>query len=402
MTLWTRRAAQILRPRRTTAPLVLESAAAPAAAAAARISLRSGTVAIGDRTRACSTQAAASSMLPAEQWKVVYRAFLLHVHPDFFHHQPEKRAINERNLKTFQQHLYHLEHRSSRAAAEATYQDRGSGALASSSARLVFFLKPEVAHDDPQRSNQEENTNGNSNSNSNSSESHIDNRQVARKLILPLESHRTMAILLHEAGISPTHPPPSQPQHAQPTAQGSSPSRVPSDGTSEWEDWTEDLFGRAASSRAREEAESRHRRTRRYAASDNVEGAYGEGRQKTTEWGAAAEEHEGYDASRLGYILATDAGRTLVRERRSSARSVQELVRQLRDQYGFGEFTFRQALFSSRVVQSRRVVLEHRRVVYIRRCMYRYMIYSYSSTCSNSSAIQTRTSSSIILSCLCQ
>lgn len=343
MTQWTRGAAQLLRPRGTVPSVLLESAAA------AVISLRRGGTIFGDRsTRASSTHAA--SMLPAEQWKVVYRAFLLHVHPDFFHHQPEERAINERNLKTFQQHLQQLEHTGGKtaAAAAAAYQQRGSGALGSGSARLVFFLKPEMAHEDTLSSAIQDDDADNGRSNSISSRNSSENRSTessgrARKLILPLESHRTMATLLHEAGITPTHipPPPSRAQH--PTATGSD----PRDDESEWEDWTEDLFGRAAASRTRDEAESRDRRSRRYAASDNVEGAYGEGRQKTTEWGAASEEYEykGQDASRLGYVLATEAGKMMVRERRSSARNVQELVDQLRGQYGFGEFTFRQVCY---------------------------------------------------------
>ena len=356
-----RGAAQLLR-RRGTAPLMLLKSAA----AVDRGSLRRGSTIVGDRsTRASSTQAV--SMLPAEQWKVVYRAFLLHVHPDFFHHQPEQRAINERNLKTFQQHLQQLEHtrgQTAAAAAAAAYQQqRGRGALASGSARLVFFLKPGMAHKDPPstihdddadngHSNNSSSSSSSSSSNGNSrkiSNSNIGNQSnkssgLARKLILPLESHRTMATLLHEAGITSTHIPPPPGRAQPPTATGSHSSNQKDDG-SEWEDWTEDLFGRASASRARDEAESRDRRSRRYAASDNVEGAFGEGRQKTTEWGAASEEFEyrGHDASRLGYVLATDAGKTMVRERRSSALNVRELVGQLQGQYGFGDFTFRQA-----------------------------------------------------------
>ena len=289
-------------------------------------------------------------MLPAEQWKVVYRAFLLHVHPDFFHRHPEERAINERNLKAFQQHLQQLEHTGGTTAAPAAaayQQQRGSGALASGSARLVFFLKPEMAHEDTPTTIHGADSNDHSNGSKNHS-AESSGRHVARKLILPLESHRTMATLLHEAGISPTNIPPPPPRAQNPTATGSNPPKQEGE-EPEWEDWTEELFGRAAASRARDEAESRDRRARRYAASDNVEGAYGEGRQKTTEWGAASEEYvyKGHDASRLGYVLATDAGRAMVRERRSSARNVRELVGQLRGQYGFGEFTFRQASLSS-------------------------------------------------------
>lgn len=360
--------------------MLLESAAA-----AAVISLRRGGTIFGDRSaRASSTHAA--SMLPAEQWKVVYRAFLLHVHPDFFHHQPEERAINERNLKTFQQHLQQLEHtggKTAAAAAAAYQQQRGSGALASGSARLVFFLKPEIANEDTPSATQDDDTdNGRSNSSSSSTTTDSEKRSSessgrARKLILPLESHRTMATLLHEAGITPTHIPPHPSRAQHPTATGSDPRDVESD----WEDWTEDLFGRASTSRARDEAESRDRRSRRYAASDNVEGAYGEGRQKTTEWGAASEEYEykGHDASRLGYVLATEAGKMMVRERRSSTRNVQELVDQLRGQYGFGEFTFRQVCYDTSyrrddAVESssrtRRVVVDSPQAVVISNAVY--------------------------------
>lgn len=277
--------------------------------------------------------AGASSTHPTrmspEEWKRVYRAFLFHVHPDFFHDQPKERANNEKNLKMFQQHLQHLE--------EHDGQNRNINQTGVNEVkRLVFFLKPPTepkvhspgTEDDP---------NDSAHGNSDEKEKVDDHHDQPQKVLLPLQDHINMAHLLHEAGIRATRTTTStSPLPSSPTTDHSSSGDIP-----EWEDWADDLFSGTAANRAWDEAEKRRKRSARQFGEQN--GGTGEGRQnRTTEGGAASEEYHHYGAERLGHVLATDAGRALVRERRASARTVEKLVGQLRKQYGFGKFNFRQ------------------------------------------------------------
>lgn len=293
--------------------------------------------------RASSTRRSDRTSQQDEQWKSVYRAFLLHVHPDFFQDSPSERAVNEKSLKTFSQHLERLQ------------QQHGGGSinLKADTSPLVFFLKQ--ASDRGGGHEEEEDVDNNTSLNGD-----IDSRDEGnpspRKFILPLESHHQMATLLHEAGIitstsvPPLPPPSSRQQQAEQAStthhqsNANDPDNKNNNNSWGWHNWGEDLFGGTAANRAWDEAAGGGRNNRRRpggrSAFSSDDDTSREGRQRTTEWGAAFEGSSG-DASRLGKVLATDAGRALVRERRASSRKVRRLVGELREQYGFGEFTFR-------------------------------------------------------------
>lgn len=252
--------------------------------------------------RALSVQSTAESRL----WKQVYRAFLLAVHPDFFHEHPKERAMNERNLKLFQEHLQHLDMRG------------GIGEL-DNGKRLVFFIKPGATLRGDEREVSSDSTFNDTHEPS--------DPPIPRKVILPLQSHRSMAELLREVGVSQT---------SFPVQQESLPDEIGTIGTSasagnrrsgstrswDWEGWVEDLFGETSANRAWDREAARKRKSA----------------------SSSGERSEGFGFSRLGHVLDTDAGRKLVRERRTSARNVRKLVDQLRQQHGFGEFTFRFAM----------------------------------------------------------
>lgn len=249
----------------------------------------------------------------------MYRAFLLHVHPDFFHESPKKRAVNEKSLKSFSQHLDQLELGGENNRMHSSGNKVGNGSASS----LVFFLK------------QAEEEGAGSKS---------DGSPSCGKVMLPLGSHHQMATHLYDSGMSGITPPPAHAEQASTRRHHSRPADSNNDDPSGWRGWEDELFGGTAANRAWDEAEAgrngRHTHGRSAFSSDDDNTR--EGRQRTTEWGAAFERRSGH-ASRLGQVLSTDEGRALVRERRSSSRKVRRLVGELREQYGFGEFTFRYA-----------------------------------------------------------
>eukprot|EP00903_Cladosiphon_okamuranus_P015929 g14714.t1 len=270
------------------------------------------------------TSASSMSDEQNEQWKHVYREFILQVHPDFFQDSPKERAVNEKSLKTFSQHLERLK----LGHAPST---------GGSSSRLVFFVKQA----------------GESAEHEEADDSHERSRGIdidsscpsPRKFLLPLEAHHEMAAHLLKAGITsvpPPEPPRRQADHDH--------NRSAETSSSGWHSWGDDLFGGTAANRAWDEAAaaaaaaSSGGRARGRSAFSSVQDNTREGRQRTTQWGAAFERASGggdESTSRLGRVLASDLGRALVRERRASSRKVRQLVGELREEYGFGEFTFR-------------------------------------------------------------
>ncbi|CAM9710449.1 unnamed protein product [Scytosiphon promiscuus] len=112
---------------------------------------------------------------------------------------------------------------------------------------------------------------------------------------------------------------------------------------SEWHIWGDQLFGGSTANRAWDKAASARRRRQLHGRSafSGDDDRSSEGRQRSTEWGAAFEKAGGDAFSRLGHVLATDGGRALVRERRASSRNVRQLVNELREEFGFGDFSFR-------------------------------------------------------------
>lgn len=281
-----------------------------------------------------------NASISPEHWKSVYRAFLLHVHPDFFHDQPKERAVNEKSLKVLSMHL------------DALGDDYAYSPRKNNSACLVFFFKATTtttAVVDPTT----QYDHGNDGHNHASVEPE-DERPLPRKVMLPIiASDRNstkveVRHLLNVAGVSPTPVPlasPSpKPSHQQ--APRSSPADSREEDGPDWNDWVEDLFGDTPANRAWDEAAAEaDRRSRGRPGGD--EDTTSEGRQSRTTWGgAASEQYEhsgggGGGAGLLGRVLATDAGRALVRERRVSARNVRRLVEELREKHGFGKFTFR-------------------------------------------------------------
>lgn len=281
--------------------------------------------------RASSTRMGTSSMSDErhEQWKHVYREFILQVHPDFFQDSPEERAVNEKSLKTFSQHLERLQ------------LGHGHTKPAGSCSPLVFFVKQ--AGGNAQREDADDSINTRHRSDVD------DGEPSPKKFLLPLEAHHEMASHLSKAGITsalPPEPPGGQADQAfahNHTRRGGDANN--NNNNSEWHDWGDDLFGGTAANRAWDEAAAAAAgRERGRSAFSSVEDNTREGRQRTTQWGAAFERASGDgegSISRLGKVLASDTGRALVRERRASSRKVRQLVDELREQYGFGEFTFR-------------------------------------------------------------
>lgn len=275
-----------------------------------------------------------------ELWKHVYRDFILKVHPDFFQDFPKERAVNEKSLKAFSQHLEKLE---------------AGGGISSKSGSppLVFFVKaagggggsPAVESDAAGHDA--------------SQDGGVDASSASpRKFLLPLEAHHQLHTHLQQNGITTVMPPPPPSSPRRPVDQASARSRNGSaghpademhDDNPGWHTWGDHLFGETAANRAWEEATGGRggggRRTGygRSAFSGHQDTTR-EGRQRTTEWGAAFERTGGGDgdaSEMLGWVLATDAGRALVRERRASSRNVRRLVDELRREYDFGEITFR-------------------------------------------------------------
>ncbi len=267
-----------------------------------------------------------------EIWKHVYRDFILKVHPDFFQDFPKERAVNEKSLKAFSQHLERLE------AGGGTSRSRGSP--------LVFFVK--AAGGAGGSSAVEVDAGGHSASQGGAS---------PRKFLLPLEAHHQLHTHLQQNGITTVTPPssPRRPVDQASARYRSSSADHPADemhvDNPGWHIWGEHLFGgESAANRAWEEAAggggAGGRRTGYgRSAFSGQQDSTREGRQRTTEWGAAFERTSGGsggDASEtLGRVLATDAGRALVRERRASSRNVRRLVDELRREFDFGEITFR-------------------------------------------------------------
>lgn len=271
----------------------------------------------------------------------MYRDFLLHVHPDFFQDSAlaTERAVNEKNLKAFSQHLEQL---------QLLGHDGSGGDVRRSSFRnkttsqLVFFLKQNgCAEHEPE-------TDGSSD----------DSRPSPRKVILPLESHHQMATQIFELGITSTSIPPpthhdsstnhpddhnSSRSYTTTTTSYTTSNSNSSNTNPDWHIWGDQFFGGSAANRAWDEAASARRRRQPHGRSafSGDDDRSKEGRQKTTEWGAAFERAGGDAFSRLGHVLATDEGRALVRERRASSRNVRQLVGELRDEFGFGDFIFR-------------------------------------------------------------
>lgn len=272
-------------------------------------------------TRAAPGNSDSTSISP-EHWKSVYRAFLLHVHPDFFHDQPKERAVNEKSLKVLSMHL-----------------DEPGDCPASNGACLVFFFKTTTAVIDY--------TTAHDHSNDGHSYASVDpkdeERRSPRKVMLPIASDRNstkveVRHLLNVTGVSPTPvpspslPPPKPSRHQKPRSAPTGPDRD----SPGWNDWGKYFFGETPANRAWDEAAARAGRGRGQDGDTTSEG-----RQRTTGGGSASEEYEHSGGAGLGRIVATDAGRALVRERRVSARNVRRLVEELREKHGFGKFTFR-------------------------------------------------------------
>ena len=92
-------------------------------------SLRRAFPATGHSSIRCSSSSSSSSSDREdhdELWKHVYRDFILKVHPDFFQDFPKERAVNEKSLKAFSQHLERLQ---------------AGGGSKSGRPALVFFVK---------------------------------------------------------------------------------------------------------------------------------------------------------------------------------------------------------------------------------------------------------------------
>ncbi|CAM9527288.1 unnamed protein product [Ectocarpus sp. 4 AP-2014] len=297
------------------------------AAAAARTTppLERAAIPISSTMRRLSTSTHSRRTTSPEQhkeWKSVYRAFLLHVHPDFFHESPKQRAVNEKSLKSLSQHLDRLQLGGENTRSGGVH-NRSNTANGSTSP-LVFFLKQAGEEGAGSKS---------------------DGSPSCGKVMLPLGSHHQMATHLYDSGMSGVNPPPAHAERASTRRHHiSRPADTSNnDNHSRWHGWEDELFGGTAANRAWDEAAagrngSGHTHGRSAFSSDDDKTR--EGRQRTTEWGAAFERRSGH-VSRLGQILSTDEGRALVRERRSSSRKVRRLVGELREQYGFGEFIFR-------------------------------------------------------------
>lgn len=264
---------------------------------------------ISQPAKASSTQA--TSMSP-EQWKIVYRAFLFHVHPDFFQDQPKERMINEKGLKVLQQHLDQLEH------APKSHTTQVSNEPGNGCARVVFFLKPGGRQVDADVTGWVGGTDSMDHVDGKDCSKEANDSPLPQKVILPLQSHRIMAHLLYDAGITPPPVPLHSARNEQPLTK--KPSKD-SEGANkqEWDDWAAGLFGGTPANRAWDEAAKKKRRS---------------------------EECRQFGGSMLGSVLATDAGKNLVRERRASSRNVVKLVKELREQHGFGEFAFRRDFFN--------------------------------------------------------
>ncbi|CAM9549428.1 unnamed protein product, partial [Hapterophycus canaliculatus] len=269
-----------------------------------------------------------------QQWKSVYRDFLLHVHPDFFQDSTlaTERAVNEKSLKAFSQHLDQLQLLGHDGSSSGDVRRGRFGGEATS--QLVFFLKQagDPVHD-PE-------TSGNGDG----------SRLSPRKVLLPLESHHQMATQIFELGITSTSIPPPTPRDASTnhpnyddgSRNANSSSSSSSSSNSEWHIWGDQFFGGSAANRAWDKAASARRRRHPHGRSafSGHNDRSREGRQRTTEWGAAFERANDDAFTRLGHVLATEDGRALVRERRASSRSVRRLVDELRREFGFGDFTF--------------------------------------------------------------
>ncbi|CAM9445050.1 unnamed protein product [Sphacelaria rigidula] len=332
-----------------------------------------------------------TSSISPDHWKVLYRAFLLRVHPDFFHDLPEERSVNEKNLQALSMHLGERDVRSSNGWHDQSMVLASGGG---SGTRLVFFLKgatggalDSTGSVSTAANNQAYENHHNKNSTSSKRierrgkgprENHSNSAVMSRttstttdggssssmgefgpnahgstplvppptKVMLPLQARRNstkleLMHLLRTAGVAlpqgisaiprPPLPLPTV-QGAHRRQQDSTTATTPF-GWEEDDNWAamEDLFGGGGS-------DARSSPSHPYYNSHRYSGGSGRGGQ-----------HEGREAkgggqntiAGLGFVLDTEAGRSLVRERRGSARNVQRLVVQLQDQYGFGEFTFR-------------------------------------------------------------
>lgn len=375
---------------------------------------------LGARLRStwCTRNDADGGSISPEHWKVLYRAFLLRVHPDFFHDLPEERSVNEKNLQALSMHLGERDH------TAIPRSGRLHGSMDSGGARLVFFLKATTTessaiatvtdatalatdatspatcaatpatdatapatdataadaapaqafeydggdddddHHGSNRVNRRRNgavdhdsrisSNINGDITATTSPDYCSNGAgygallaPPKKVMLPLQSHRTstkleLMHLLRAAGvtlppeISMTPPPPARPPHRSHLHEQESTTATTPFGWDEEDNWAgmDDLFGGTWS--------GSRSSSRFYGASDpyqnrRYDGESAQERRRAEGGGPSA-------TAGLGFVLETEAGRTLVRERRRSTRNVRRLVEELREQYGFGEFSFRQVL----------------------------------------------------------
>lgn len=290
-----------------------------------------------------------SRQMSQERWKLLYRAFLLQTHPDFFTNLPNERAVNERNLQALSLHLGGLH-----GTPDATDAVPGGTSSTSNRPRLVFFLKGPIGHEQAGiKDSQNRATSSSLRSVEWGSDGTDDSRQEdvnvkhgdkdldvwPRKVTLPLLARRDSTKLelqqiLEDAGLGP----PEIPHLSLHREWEEGPRALDTDAHSSGPctSHTGDGFSATTYSRSWEQNPRENGRGNSHAKASN-----GSTRKRDMWASAEQEQHDEFDAE-LAHVLSTEAGRALVRERRRSARSVRKLVESLRELYGFGAFTFRQ------------------------------------------------------------
>lgn len=270
--------------------------------------------------------------MTAGHWKILYRTFLLQTHPDFFTNLPDERAVNENNLKALSLHLGECE-RNPRIAATL------SRTLPSSSSRLIFFLKGESRevsigdYGDRIFGRDEEKRLCEHASVASLEDRGTHTKLTPRKVFLPLHPQPNSTKLelqkvLQAAGIIIPEGPRSFSQRE--------PEYLPRapDATESFSQWdfgqVEDLFRtfhEGWQDRGGYDGHSRHHQDIN--------------RSWRRSGGPPRWQEYSVNPAGLAHVLWTEAGKTLVRERKDSARKVRALVDALRTRYGFGKFTFR-------------------------------------------------------------
>lgn len=320
---------------------------------------------MGTRAASSDVRRVSDDSISPQHWKILYRAFLLRVHPDFFHDLPAERAVNEKNLQALSMHLEQRDH--------TAIPTRRGPMVADGGARLVFFLKmgssatAAAAEGNAENGDQVDATG-------------VKHQQPPpKKVMLPLQSYLNstkleLRHLLHAAGVALPSEIPNPPQppfrHREESTTATTPFGWDEDGDDA--DWAEDQFGGTAANRAWDRAHgttgddvdhehgyhgaketySRWEGRASYANSGNFSNGHGRHQHHHQQQQAGESRTSGAGSpDGLAHVLATEAGRSLVRERRSSARNVRRLVDELREQYGFGEFMFRWERSSPNVSQ---------------------------------------------------